>query len=159
MKLPTPQRWDNMSALQRGMGTAVIRAMSTLHTAVYRVSGGRFGARFLDGQPLLLLFTRGRKTGKRRTHPLIFLEDGERLVIVASKGGYPKHPDWYGNLVANPDVEVQIGPRREARRARTALGDERSALWPRLVALYAPYADYQTITEREIPVVVLERTA
>lgn len=106
--------------------------------------------------PTLLLTTIGRKSGKAITLPLIYGEADGACVIVASKGGAPEHPAWYLNLQAQPEVEVQVRDRRFRARARTAAGAERERLWQQLVAIYAPYTDYQKRTEREIPVVVLD---
>jgi deazaflavin-dependent oxidoreductase (nitroreductase family) len=134
-----------------------LRAMSAANTFVFRLSGGRLGGRFLGGAPVGLLTTTGRKSGKPRTTPLIFLEDGERVVLVASQGGMPRNPLWYDNLSARPDVEFEPPRRpRRAYRARTAGAEEKRALWPRLVAIYGDYDDYQKRTDREIPVVILE---
>jgi deazaflavin-dependent oxidoreductase (nitroreductase family) len=133
-----------------------VKPMSALNTWVYRASGGRLGSRFLRGAPVLLLTTTGRKSGERRTTPLIYLEDGARLVLVASKGGSKRHPLWYRNLSADPDCEVQIGRERRKCRARTAGAPEKAALWPRLLELYPDYASYQARTRRDIPVVILE---
>jgi deazaflavin-dependent oxidoreductase (nitroreductase family) len=107
--------------------------------------------------PTLLLTTVGRKSGRELTMPLIFGQSGEDYVIVASKGGAPAHPAWYLNLEADPSVRVQVKADKFAARARTAKGEERAALWAKMVAIYAPYALYQTQTDRQIPVVVLER--
>jgi deazaflavin-dependent oxidoreductase (nitroreductase family) len=121
---------------------------------LYRKSGGKLGARLM-GAPLLLLSTRGRKTGKQRVTPLIYHDDGGALAVVASKGGWPTDPLWYRNLQADGAVEVQVGRDVRPMLARTADAEERARLWPKLVALYAAYADYQSWSEREIPVVVL----
>jgi deazaflavin-dependent oxidoreductase (nitroreductase family) len=107
--------------------------------------------------PTLLLTTVGRKSGKSLTMPLIFGRSGDEYVIVASKGGAPAHPAWYLNLQANPKVHVQVKADKFIAEARTANAAERAALWPKMVDIYAPYARYQTKTEREIPVVVLKR--
>ena len=127
------------------------------HTAIFRLTGGRIGGRMV-GSPILLLHHTGAKSGKRRISPLLYLPDGDRMVIVASKGGYTKHPGWFHNLKANPDTQVEL-PRegRVAVRARQASGEERKELWPRVVNLYEGYATYQRSTSREIPLVVLER--
>jgi deazaflavin-dependent oxidoreductase (nitroreductase family) len=130
------------------------KLMQDANVWVYRKTDGKYGSK-MQGAPLLLLTVLGRKSGKARTLPLIYLQDGESQVVVASKGGWPDHPLWYKNLQANPSVEVQVGPTTSTRLARTANAEERSRLWPRLVELYAPYADYQSWSDREIPVVVL----
>lgn len=146
-----------MSSLEKRFADFAIKWSSKANVSLYRATGGRVGGKFLAGEPLLLLTTIGRTTQKKRTLPLIYLEDGERLVVVASKGGSPDHPDWYKNLVTEPRVDVQVGARVEARIASTADAATRADLWPKLCALYPPYADYQSVTDREIPVVLLSR--
>lgn len=133
------------------------RRMAQLNTALFRRTRGRVGGRFLGGAPVLLLEHVGRRSGQARTSPLIYLDDAPRLVVVASKGGTDTHPAWFHNLMAMPTTEVQLpGGERRRVRPRVAEGAERAALWDRLVAVYRPYADYATRTERQIPVVVLE---
>jgi deazaflavin-dependent oxidoreductase (nitroreductase family) len=107
--------------------------------------------------PTLLLTTVGHKSGRVLTLPLIFGQSGPDYVVVASKGGAPAHPAWYLNLQASPEVQVQVKAEKFTARARTAKGEERAALWSKMVEIYGPYAQYQTKTAREIPVVVLER--
>ena len=140
---------------QERVGNVVVKLMSKANVWVYRLSGGRIGGRFLRGAPVLLLTTRGRKSGEPRVAPLLYLRDGDNLVIVASKGGMSHHPTWYLNLQASPDVEVELGSERKRMRAHTASAAEKAVLWPRLVEMYRDYDDYQARTEREIPVVVL----
>jgi deazaflavin-dependent oxidoreductase (nitroreductase family) len=106
--------------------------------------------------PTLLLTTVGRKSGRVLTLPLIFGRAGPDYVIVASKGGAPAHPAWYLNLEANPEVHVQVKGEKFTARAHTAPGAERAALWAQMVEIYGPYAQYQTKTDRQIPVVVLK---
>ena len=106
--------------------------------------------------PTLLLTTTGRKSGDPRILPLIYGESDGSFVVIASKGGAPAHPSWYLNLVANSEVGAQVKDRRLKAKARVAEGEERVALWAQMVQLYAPYADYQERTERQIPVVVLD---
>jgi deazaflavin-dependent oxidoreductase (nitroreductase family) len=142
-------------ALADGIERRLFSVYVKANRALYRATNGRVTGSH-GGAPVLLLTTTGRRSGKRRTTPLLYLEDDGTLVVVASYGGAPKHPAWYLNLSANPEVEVQIGGTVERRRARTADGDERARLWPRLVAIYPNYAVYQTRTTREIPVVVLD---
>lgn len=143
------------SPAQERFGSAAIKIMSALNTWIYRLTGGRVGGRFLRGAPVLLLTTIGRKSGQPRVAPLLYLEDGDEIVLVASKGGMSHHPLWYRNLVANPDVEVEIGTTKRAMRARTASAEEKEAYWPRLTAMYPDFGTYQARTTREIPVVVL----
>jgi deazaflavin-dependent oxidoreductase (nitroreductase family) len=143
------------SKTEVAIANPIIKAMSRLNTWAYRATNGRLGGRFMRGAPVLLLTTIGRKSGTRRVAPLIYARDGDRLLVVASKGGMDHHPLWYGNLVANPDVEVQIGADTRAMIARTATPDEKRALWPIVLAVYRDYADYQARTTRDIPVVIL----
>jgi len=128
-----------------------------LHTALYRASGGRLGHTIPGvGGKMLLLDHVGAKSGTKRTSPLLYFPDGDDVVIVASKGGYPKHPAWYHNLMANPDTSVQVGSERRAVHARVATAEERERLWPRAVKVYHGYADYQARSKgREIPLVIL----
>jgi F420H(2)-dependent quinone reductase len=126
------------------------------HTAIYRLTGGLIGHRFPGMPSMLLLDHVGAKSGARRTSPLLYMKDGDDLVIVASKGGYPKHPGWYHNLRANPDTTVQVGSSKRPVRARVATATERKRLWPRVVDVYSGYRGYQERTGREIPLVILE---
>jgi F420H(2)-dependent quinone reductase len=129
--------------------------LTKLNIALYRRTGGRVGGSF-DGAPALLLHHVGRRSGEERVTPLIFLRDGEDLVVVASMGGIPKHPAWFHNLRAAPETVVELGRERREVRARVAGAEEKARLWPRLVDMYPAYAAYQRRTERDIPVVVLE---
>ncbi|MEA2390285.1 MAG: hypothetical protein QOK31_394 [Solirubrobacteraceae bacterium] len=133
----------------------VLRRLMGGHTAVYRATRGRIGHRFPGAPPMLLLDHVGAKSGKRRTTPLVYIADGGDVVIVASKGGYPKHPAWYHNLRAHPDTMVQIGAERRQVQAHVANAEERARLWPKAIETYSGYRDYQERTEREIPLVVL----
>ena len=124
------------------------------HSALYRVTRGKVGGTMLK-VPILLLITRGRKSGKQRTTPLMFSRDGDNLVLIASVGGAPRNPAWYWNLQGG-EAEVQVGSERRRVRARDAEGEEHERLWAQMVALYPNYAEYQKKTSRQIPVVVLE---
>ena len=126
------------------------------HVLAYRATGGLVGHRVPGAPPMLLLDHVGAKSGKHRTTPLAYLGDGEDLVLVASKGGSPRHPAWFHNLRANPDTTVQVGSGRRAVRARVATAEERARLWPKVVEMYGGYRHYQRRTEREIPLVILE---
>jgi deazaflavin-dependent oxidoreductase (nitroreductase family) len=140
----------------------VIKVMASVNVRVYKLTRGRIGGTWRVGAawkspvPICLLEHRGRKTGQLRTTPLVYLRDGDRIVVVASQAGRAHHPLWYRNLQAHPDVAVQVRGQRREMRARTAVGSERAELWPRLVDLYRDYDSYQSWTERQIPVVVLE---
>ena len=132
------------------------RLLPRINEVLFRRTRGRVGGKFL-GAPVLLLDHVGRKSGQARTNPLIYLDDAPRLVVVASKGGTDTHPAWFHNLMAMETTEVELpGGDRRRVRPRVAEGDERAVLWERLVAVYRPYANYATYTERRIPVVVLE---
>lgn len=135
-----------------------VRRLSRLHEVVYRLTGGRLGRR-LVGNDMLLLTTRGRRSGSPHTVPLLYLRDGNRLVVIASYGGRPYNPDWYQNLVAHPQATVRTPRAKIEVAARTATGAERAAWWPRVIESYPGYAEYQARTDREIPVVFLEPPA
>jgi deazaflavin-dependent oxidoreductase (nitroreductase family) len=137
------------------MRDSSVRRWSRFHKVAYRLTGGRVGRRLVDND-MLLLTTIGRSTGKPHTVPLLYLTDGDRYVVIASYGGRPHHPEWYLNLVAEPGVTVQVPGEVRQMTARTANPEERHAWWPRIVDAYEGYAVYQSRTDREIPVVVLE---
>ncbi len=132
------------------------------HVWLYRKTGGKIGANWRVGAgfkkpvPTLLLEHRGRKSGKTFVSPLVFITDGDDVIVVASQGGRADNPQWYRNLVADPDVFIEIGSDRRAVRAVTADAEQRARLWPKLVEAYADFDTYQSWTEREIPVVILE---
>lgn len=129
------------------------------HVRRYRETGGEIGHIWREGSTVLLLTTTGRKTGEQHTTPLIYAVDGDRYVIVASKGGAPEHPGWYRNLTKTPEVELQVKDEVFAARARDAEGEERERLWRKANEVWPHYDEYQQQTDREIPVVVLERSA
>ena len=140
------------------VGNAFLRVAGPLHAWIYEKSKGRFGRRLL-GAPVGNLICTGAKSGKERTIPLLMLEDGDNVVIVASKGGFPEHPAWYFNLLANPDCRVQLGDSVRDMTARLADDDEREVLWPKLDAMYRYYRAYRKragLTGRTIPIFVLE---
>ena len=122
----------------------------------FRATGGKVGGQF-DGAPLLLLHSTGAKSGQDRVAPVMYLADGDDLVVFASKAGADTNPDWFHNLKANPDTRVEIGPDTVAVQARVAEGEERDRLFDRQKAAYPGFADYEAGTDRVIPVVVLER--
>jgi len=127
------------------------------HTLIYRATRGRVGHKVPGAPPMLLLDHVGAKSGRKRTSPLGYFKDGDDPVIVASKGGHPRHPGWYHNLMANPDTEIQLGSEQRPVHARTATPEERARLWPRAVETYRGYGGYQEKTDRVIPLVILER--
>jgi len=135
----------------------VLSLLMGAHARAYRLTCGLVGHRFPGLPPVLLLDHVGARSGIRRTTPLAYITDGPDLVIVASKGGHPRHPAWFHNLRANPATTVQVGTARMPVHARTATAAERERLWPRVVAAYAGYRAYQQRTHREIPLVILER--
>jgi F420H(2)-dependent quinone reductase len=134
----------------------LLRRIMGLHTIVYRATHGLVGHRVPGGPSMLLLDHVGAKSGVKRTSPLLYLDDGPNLVIIASKGGHPRQPAWFHNLRANPETTAQVGSERRPVRARVATPEERRRLWPRAVKTYGNYAHYQRRTERQIPVVILE---
>src|SRR5690349_17980017 len=154
---------ERPEGLDSPLTSKIIKYMAKAQVRVFRLTNGRVGSKWRIGAgfrkpvPTLLLDHVGRKSGRSFTTPVLYLDDGADLVVVASQGGLPKNPQWFPNLMARPDTEVHVrheGVRRV--RARVAEGEERAALWPRLVDLYADFATYAHWTDREIPVVVLE---
>ncbi|MBA2510682.1 MAG: nitroreductase family deazaflavin-dependent oxidoreductase [Rubrobacteraceae bacterium] len=136
--IATPQKW-----------------VTKIHASLFRATNGKVGGR-LVGSPVLLLVTTGRKSGLQRTTPLLYLDDRDRHVIVASNGGAAKHPVWWLNLRANPEATVEVAGRKTRVRATESQGEERARLWKRLVRMYGPYESYRKKTDREIPVILLE---
>ena len=134
----------------------LLRRLMGGHATIYRATNGLIGHRFPGQPPVLLLDHVGARTGTHRTSPLVYGEDGQSLILVASKGGYPKHPAWYHNLVAHPDTTVQVGSRHIDVHAHVATAEERPRLWALMVGVYGGYESYRRRTEREIPLVVLE---
>ena len=124
--------------------------------ATYERTDGAEGNQ-IQGRPIVVITSRGAKSGKLRKNPVMRVEHDGVYAAVASKGGAPEHPDWFHNFVANPEVDLQDGADRASYLARVAEGDERARWWERAVAAFPPYADYQTKTDREIPVFLLER--
>jgi deazaflavin-dependent oxidoreductase (nitroreductase family) len=127
------------------------------HVRVYRETDGERGYLWRNGTTILLLTTKGRKSGEERTTPLIHRTDGDRWVIVASKGGTPDHPAWFKNLSEDPEAEIQVKAEKIPVRASEAEGDERERLWQMMAEVWPDYDAYQSNTDRRIPVVVLER--
>ena len=144
-----------LSPLQQKLLKMVLKPATYLNTWLYRTSGGKIGGSFAGGAPVVLLTTTGRKSGQPRTAPLLYLEDDEDLIVVASQGGMSKDPLWFKNLEANPEAEVEIGQEKRKVRARRATEEEKATLWPQVTKLYAGFDLYQARTERNIPVVIL----
>jgi deazaflavin-dependent oxidoreductase (nitroreductase family) len=137
-----------------GPARLALKLGSGAHAGVYRATGGKlFGRK--GKSPILLLNTVGRKTGRKRTSPLLYFMDGEDFVIIASKGGAATHPAWYLNLRANPEATVEIGDREVQVEAEVADPEDKARLWQKMVEMYPTYDDYQRKTEREIPLLVL----
>jgi deazaflavin-dependent oxidoreductase (nitroreductase family) len=137
------------------MGAAGLRWTGRLNVPLYRLSGGRVGGR-VGRAPVLLLTTTGRRSGQKRTAPVVYLADGERMIVIGSNAGHARVPAWSLNLKADHDAEVEVGRRRIRVRARVAEGKEREELWRRANELYAGFDDYEARTDREIAVFVLE---
>jgi F420H(2)-dependent quinone reductase len=140
----------------RHLSRLIVRALSGLHIALYRLTRGRVGRR-LARHDMLILTTTGRQSGRPHTVPLLYLRAKGDLAVIASYGGHPRHPDWYRNLLAHPRAEVQVDEERFPVIARTADPAERHRLWALAVAEYPGYAGYQEKTDRLIPVVLLRR--
>jgi deazaflavin-dependent oxidoreductase (nitroreductase family) len=124
----------------------------------FRSNGGKLGGPF-EGAPMLLLHTRGAKTGQERVNPMMYQADGDNVAVFGSKGGAPTHPDWYYNLVANPRVTIELGTETRAVTARVAEGVERERIWSKQKSDYPGFAEYELKTSRQIPVIVLEPTS
>ncbi len=134
----------------------VFPILKALHGGAYRATAGRVGGRVL-GMPVLMLTTTGRRSGRPRTVPLTYFEDGDALLVVGSRGGSPRHPDWYLNLEAEPDAEIQVGKEHRRVRARRATEEEAERLWPVVLERAPVYGRYRARTTRDIPLVLLER--
>jgi F420H(2)-dependent quinone reductase len=137
------------------VGVRVWNAVTAVNTALYRRSAGRLGGRWKRRNPILLLEHEGRRSGKRRTTPLVYLRDGGAYVVVGSRGGSDHDPAWLHNLRANPHATIQVGAERHDVVASVAAPPERERLWPTLTESNPDYAVYERRTEREIPVVLL----
>ncbi len=143
--------WRARNAIGRGAGK--------LHSSIYRSSDGRLWGKMF-GAPVLLLNTTGRKSGQRRTTPLVYATDGDDFILIASNGGAPRHPAWYLNLKANPEATVEIGDREVWVRAEeVAEPEEKAHVWQKMVEIYPGYDNYQRKTDREIPLLVLHPLA
>lgn len=137
----------------------LLQRAAGLHTWLYRTTGGRLGQNVPGGPGKMLLLDHvGAKSGTKRTAPLLYVKDGENVAVIASKGGYHRHPAWFHNLMANPDTVIQIGRERRPVHARIATGDERGRLWAEALRAWSGYEDYAAHSKgREIPLVILER--
>ena len=132
------------------------KLLTSIHRSLFQATKGRLGGTGF-GMPVVMLTTTGRKSGQKRTTMLTSpIQDGDSLVLVASYGGDPRHPAWFLNLKANPDVEITRGGKTTKMRARVASAAEKKELWPRVVAAYKGYGQYQTRTDRDIPLVIVE---
>ena len=137
-----------------GPARLALKLGSGVHAGMYRATGGKLFGR-MGKSPILLLNTVGRRTGRKRTSPLLYVVDGEDFVVIASKGGAATHPAWYLNLRANPEATVEIGDREVQVEAEVADPEEKARLWHKMVEMYPTYDDYQRKTEREIPLLIL----
>jgi F420H(2)-dependent quinone reductase len=144
-----------MTPFQERLGRVTVQWMTGLNNVIYRLSDGRVAGRVPSGAGICLLTTTGRRTGRSRTVPLLFIPDGENLVVVASRGGMSSHPAWYLNVLACPETQVQLGARIIPMTARSADDNERARFWPILTEAYEHFDAYQTRTDRHIPVVIL----
>ncbi len=146
---------QTLTRLSTSLGATGLRWAGKLNVPVYRATGGRVGGK-VGRAPVLLLTTTGRKSGKRRTAPVVYLADGNRMIVIGSNAGNDRVPAWALNLKAHPDAEVEVGRRRTPVKARVAEGEERADLWRRSNDQYAGFDDYEKRTDRDIAVFVLE---
>lgn len=157
---PTLVRSDVPKPAPRGLNSpqtnTIIKWMSRANTWLYKRTDGKIGGKFLQGAPVALLTTTGRKTGEPRVSPLLFWREGNRIVLIASKGGSATNPMWYLNLKANPNVTVQIKDEVLQLTARDATEEERAHYWPKMAGMYTSFDDYQSWTDRVIPVVICD---
>lgn len=151
------QTGNAVGGQRSSFGNRVESLFTNVQVSLYRLSGGSIAGTF-RGVPVLLLTTTGRKTGKKRTKPLLYLKDNDQVVLVASHAGASTHPTWWRNLQHNPYAEIQIKRTVQQVKAREATPEERERLWPKLVALYPDYETYQKRTTRTIPIVLLQST-
>jgi F420H(2)-dependent quinone reductase len=140
------------------IGATGLRWTGKLNVPLYRASGGRIGGR-VGKAPVLLLTTTGRKSGQKRTAPVVYLADGERMIVIGSNAGHARVPAWSLNLKADPDAEVEVGRKRVRVRARVAEGSERAELWRKCNQQYSGFDDYEARTSRDIALFVLEPVA
>jgi deazaflavin-dependent oxidoreductase (nitroreductase family) len=151
----TPDHSTSHARRRSGLGVLLQRLLTRWHILLYRASGGRVGHN-LGKMPILLLTTTGRKSGQPRVTPLTYLSEGDQLVLIASNAGYDNDPAWWLNLQARPQAVAQVKGRSLRVTAVRATPEEKARLWPRVVELYAGYADYQRRTARDIPLVMLQ---
>lgn len=144
-----------LSRFSMAMPAAALRISGKLNVPLYRLSGGRVGGK-VGRAPVLLLTTTGRRSGQQRTAPVLYLKDGERLVVIGSNAGNKKAPAWSLNLKSNPDAEVEVGSKHSLVRARVTEGEERAELWRKMNEQYAGFDAYDANTSRDISVFVLE---
>ncbi len=143
---------------QERFGKGFIRLLARMQVPVYRLTGGRLWATF-NGGPVALFTMKGRRSGRRRTVPLVYARNGEQVIIAASLGGMSRHPVWYHNMMASPEVEVQEGSLRRSMQVRQANSTEEDALWPKLYEVYPDFAEYREragMAGRHIPLLVLD---
>jgi F420H(2)-dependent quinone reductase len=143
------------SRMSQMMGATGLRWAGKLNIPLYRLSGGRLMAK-VNQAPVLLLTTTGRKSGQKRTAPVVYLADGENLVVIGSNAGHSRAPAWSLNLKANPEAEVEVGRERRPVRARVAEGEERADLWRKHNVQYSGFDEYEARTDRDIALFVLE---
>jgi F420H(2)-dependent quinone reductase len=148
-----PKQIESLNSAK--VGTA-IKWMSKAQTWVFKKTNGKLGNKFLKGSEVGILTTIGRKSGEARDSPLLFLQEGERIVLVASQGGRATNPMWYLNLVANPRVTFQTKTGLFQLTAREATSTERDEYWPKLDAMYADFVNYRSYTDREIPIIICD---
>ena len=153
---PKPLNAKQVERLNADSTGTVIKWMSKAQTWIFKTTGGKLGNKFLRGAEVGIVTTTGRKTGEKRDSPLLFLQEGSRIVLVASQGGRATNPMWYLNLTADPNVTFQTKNENLQLVARDATAAERDGYWPKLDAMYADFANYRSYTDREIPIVICD---
>ena len=148
----------NLTISRSAVKDALFRVGTGLHTALYRRTGGKIAGQLMFKSPFMLLTTTGRRTGQPRVTPLLCIKDGDRFLAVASFGGDDRDPQWLKNLQANPEATIELGGKTIPVQAAVATPEEKKALWPKVLAAYKGYDNYQRRTSRDIPVVILTPT-
>jgi deazaflavin-dependent oxidoreductase (nitroreductase family) len=153
---PKPLKPKQVKSLNSPLVGTAIKWMSRAQTFIFKKTGGKFGDKFLKGAEVGILTTTGRKSGEARDSPLLFLQEGPRIVLVASQGGRATNPMWYLNLKANPSISFQTRKEKLKLTAREATDAERDEYWPKLDAMYPDFVNYRSYTDRKIPIIICD---
>lgn len=151
-----PLKPNQVKSLNSPLVGTAIKWMSRAQAFIFKKTGGKLGDKFLKGAEVGILTTTGRKSGEKRDSPLLFLQEGSRIILVASQGGRATNPMWYLNLVANPSITFQTKREKLTLTARDATAAERDEYWPKLDAMYPDFVNYRSYTDRKIPIVICD---